>query len=468
MIASVQRTSPGHLITGTRETTPRALPSSSDPSTEKLDPPTPSSLDQPSQTASPQDKGPTDHSAFGVILSQYFRTPGSSPATDKSETRETSSPDDCSPADAPEDADRTRHSTLGVIPHQYSRVPSSSDRSAQSDRASQQKPDASATSLLGLPVLPNEKVREISPLALAIPWSKNDGNASGNPGGCSAEVTAQSSETAAGTPDAADPTPSSGKSAPQGNPLQAVQSGELTFAARLSPAAAPGATGDAFADAESLSTAHSQSTPKQTISSDPVPSLVQAPGEKGASDASGDPLPKMNILPPQMNNQTLPPPTQSGETRSVSGSPPVRAEPAVEPPASQPSSSRDITVRIPDSTERGTNVRFVERGSEVHVSVRTGDSELAQTLRGGLGELSARLQHNGIQAEVWRPNSNSSQGDSRDRSPDQGDSGERRNPSGAQRDGQDQPSEHKPRWVEQLEAFIGKPAPFAPPIHTDS
>ncbi len=36
--------------------------------------------------------------------------------------------------------------------------------------------------------------------------------------------------------------------------------------------------------------------------------------------------------------------------------------------------------------------------------------------------------------------------------------GERRNQSGAQRDGQDQSSENKPRWVEELETSIGEPA----------
>jgi hypothetical protein len=135
----------------------------------------------------------------------------------------------------------------------------------------------------------------------------------------------------------------------------------------------------------------------------------------------------------------------------------ARTEPVSNPPAASSSSSRDFTVRIPDLTDRGTNVRFVERGSEVHVSVRTADTELAQLLRGGLGDLSGRLQHTGVQAEVWRPGSDSSHSDSQAQSSDPRDSGERRNQSGAQRDGQDQPNEDKPRWVEELESF-GQPA----------
>jgi hypothetical protein len=144
------------------------------------------------------------------------------------------------------------------------------------------------------------------------------------------------------------------------------------------------------------------------------------------------------------------------DTRPVFTPAAPRTEPVTNPPAAPSGSSRDFTVRIPDATDRGTNVRFVERGSEVHVSVRTADSELAQLLRGGLGDLSGRLQHSGVQAEVWRPSSDTSHSDSQSQSSESKDQGGRRHQSGAQRDGQDQPSEDKPRWVEELESF-GEP-----------
>jgi hypothetical protein len=176
-------------------------------------------------------------------------------------------------------------------------------------------------------------------------------------------------------------------------------------------------------------------------------------------------------LPTQLMNQSAgqsdaATPAKS-EVRPAFAPLPARVEPVTEPPTAPPNSNRDITVRIPDATDRGTNVRFVERGSEVHVSVRTGDSELAQMLRGGLSDLTGRLQHNGIQAEVWRPGADSSQSgsqnqaDSQSQAGDPKGSGGRRNQSGAQREEQDQPSENKPRWVEELETSIGEPAAHA-------
>jgi hypothetical protein len=96
----------------------------------------------------------------------------------------------------------------------------------------------------------------------------------------------------------------------------------------------------------------------------------------------------------------------------------------------------------------------VDRGTEVHVSVRTGDVELAQMLRGGLSELTGQLHGNGIHAEVWRPGSDPSQSDSQN---DSRDSAGRRNQSGAKREGQDQPNANKPRWVEELESSVTKP-----------
>jgi hypothetical protein len=245
---------------------------------------------------------------------------------------------------------------------------------------------------------------------------------------------------------------------------QTAQPDTLAFAVRLSsPDVVPAAGDDGGSTVAAASSVHLPTIQKQISTSDAQLSLAQLPDAKDGTDTSGG-LTKTNAtpLPTLLISQNEPATFTKNEGRGAPGPSPAHVEPAAEPPAEQPGSSRDITVRIPDATDRGTNVRFVERGSEVHVSVRTGDSELAQTLRSGLSDLTARLQHSGIQAEVWRPSSSFSQSDSQNASPDNPrDSGGGRNQSGAQRDGQDQSSENKPQWVEELGTSIGEPAAHA-------
>ena len=171
---------------------------------------------------------------------------------------------------------------------------------------------------------------------------------------------------------------------------QTGQPETLAFAARISsPNVTPAVGDDSVSTATPAPSFHAQTLQKQVSTPDTEPAAAQIQGAKGEPDAPG--LVKTNVtqLSAQPFSQNEPATSVKGETHPTAGSPPAHAEPATEHPAAQPTSSRDITVRIPDDTERGTNVRFVERGSEVHVSVRTGDSELAQMLRGGLGDLTA-------------------------------------------------------------------------------
>jgi hypothetical protein len=131
----------------------------------------------------------------------------------------------------------------------------------------------------------------------------------------------------------------------------------------------------------------------------------------------------------------------------------------IDPPAT-PKTNNDITVRIPDSTDQGTALRFVERAGEIHVSVRTSDVEMAQSLRGGLNDLVSHLEDSGIRTEVWQPgsgsNAASSQNDSHHPFADPDGSQGRQDSSGSDRQ-QESGQQNKPRWVEQLEGSIGNP-----------
>jgi hypothetical protein len=129
------------------------------------------------------------------------------------------------------------------------------------------------------------------------------------------------------------------------------------------------------------------------------------------------------------------------------------------PAAAAPSGNHDITIRIPDSTtDQGTAVRFVERAGEVHVSVRTGDAEMAQALRGGLNDLVNRLEDGGIRTQVWQPGTDSSTSQNNSHHPfaDPDGSNGRQFSSGSNSE-QESKQPNKPRWVEELEDSIGNP-----------
>jgi hypothetical protein len=144
----------------------------------------------------------------------------------------------------------------------------------------------------------------------------------------------------------------------------------------------------------------------------------------------------------------------STSTQAASQMEPLIETPA---PAATAGSGHDITIKVPDATERGMDVRFVERGGEVHVAIRTSDSEMAQTLRNGMNDFVGRMEHAGIRAEVWRPGADASpsqnpQDDARQQPQDQRGS---RNQSGMQDREDDSRNSKKPRWVEAMEDSIG-------------
>jgi hypothetical protein len=82
--------------------------------------------------------------------------------------------------------------------------------------------------------------------------------------------------------------------------------------------------------------------------------------------------------------------------------PEIAREAEVMEAPSQPAASRNsLNLNISGgSGDPDINVRLVDRGGEIHVSVRTPDAELAQDLRTGLNDLVGSLQHAGMHTEV--------------------------------------------------------------------
>jgi hypothetical protein len=241
--------------------------------------------------------------------------------------------------------------------------------------------------------------------------------------------------------------------------------GSLAFAARLSPSAgtqqpAPDANRSAELQPRLQTPLQitTQMTAKQVATGADVPADAHSSegGDQSARERASDLFAKPNALLPQTQAEA---PGQAAtpahnEAPTSQSSPMARMEKVMDPPAAPSSANHDITIRIPDS--EGTAVRFMERGGEVHVSVRTGDAEMAQTLRGGLNDLVNRLEDGGIRTEVWQPGSDasSSQNDSHHPFADPDGSNGRQYSSGSNSE-QESNQQNKPRWVEELEGSIG-------------
>jgi hypothetical protein len=111
-------------------------------------------------------------------------------------------------------------------------------------------------------------------------------------------------------------------------------------------------------------------------------------------------------------------------------------------------------VRVPDNNGGSTQVRFVETGGEVRVSVRTADEGLAQNLRTHLNDLTQRLSDGGMPAEIWKPafSAGSSQNDFQQPSQQDG-RGSGGQGSGGQ-NGQQDRQQKRPAWLDEMEASL--------------
>jgi hypothetical protein len=184
---------------------------------------------------------------------------------------------------------------------------------------------------------------------------------------------------------------------------------------------------------------------------------TQQNGPKKDNGASSDeparPDARTDMVLPQFEtvNQSVP---SSGSAAPQPTAPPVSAESVMEPPAAPPRSSHDIRVQVPDNNGGATQVRFVESGGEVRVSVRTADEGLAQNLRTHLNDLTQGLSDGGMPAEIWKPASTaaSSQNDSQHQSPQDG-RGSGGQGSGSE-SGQQDRQQKRPAWLDEMEASL--------------
>jgi hypothetical protein len=161
--------------------------------------------------------------------------------------------------------------------------------------------------------------------------------------------------------------------------------------------------------------------------------------------------------------------TERGAGPGATASPaPAYAAPRTEaptPPADNPPKAsaplKDISMQVTQAGKERVDVRVVQQGGEVRVSVHSADAGLTSGLRQGLSDLQGRLEESGYRSEMWRPgastapltatpsaqaSTNQSRGG--DGQPQQG---------GSQQESgrRNQNQSNQPRWVEELESSFG-------------
>jgi hypothetical protein len=344
--------------------------------------------------------------------------------------------------------------------YQFHSSQGSNSGKVDSSRAAQQQqkvPDPGAAITVPVPVTDTVEPQRLIHLPAGSTAPRQDAPALQN-----SSAVAQDSSAAAGTDSKTAMPPSSER---KDDTAAAPPTGPLAFAARLTPTQeTPTLDSTPAPDSQSRVPAAPQSatlaTAKQ-IASEADLSADAHSGESGGQSDKENRFAKPEMVLPQ-THATFPDQNLAAATSHASASmpsPAARMDQVQEPPATAPSGNHDITIRIPDSnTEQGTAVRFVERAGEVHVSVRTGDAEMAQTLRGGLNDLVNRLEDGGMRTQVWQPgtDSSTSQKDSHHPFADPDGSNGRQYSSGSNSE-QESKQHNKPRWVEELEGSIGNP-----------
>jgi hypothetical protein len=233
---------------------------------------------------------------------------------------------------------------------------------------------------------------------------------------------------------------------PAAGPTHPTQ--EMAFAARVQPA---------------------QSSDRSTLPAEMASASAVASANKrivpAAGDAEAAPAETHAVLTAitaaiERDTQPAPASAPAAQGASIAHQTEAAASPA-ESVAKPPAPLRNISLQVNQPGNEPVDVRVVQQGSEVRVSVHSGDGSLNSGLRQGLSELQSRLEETGYRSEMWRPgvsiapvtaapsaqaSTNQSRGG--DGQPQQGGSQQesgRRNPN----------QSNQPRWVEELESSLG-------------
>ncbi len=231
--------------------------------------------------------------------------------------------------------------------------------------------------------------------------------------------------------------------------------GQVAFEAKLSPAAnaANSSASAAQQNSQDQGQASDQGLGKQSAQPSPEDA---APASAAALKAEAALAPPVAAQPVQSVPAAVQHTHASASAQPADSPAATRMESIVEAPSPLASSRHSILVKVPGATtDTSIDLRFIERAGDIHLSVRTPNSEVAQQLRGGLNDLVGKLEHAGIRTEVSSPSTGDAQlsNQSKDQNNQQDSSPDRRGGRNqADSQGQQQPSreQNQSRWFQAL------------------
>ncbi|HUP03972.1 MAG TPA: hypothetical protein VMU19_08285 [Bryobacteraceae bacterium] len=158
---------------------------------------------------------------------------------------------------------------------------------------------------------------------------------------------------------------------------------------------------------------------------------------------------------------------EASSTRTPATSAAANAQEPAESAHLQSSASsalKDLTLQVGQAGAQKVEVRLTQRSGELHVAVRTGDSDLARGLQQDLPDLVSRLKTAGLRADAWQPGGSAVSGgpslESRASSSDsqKGDSQQDFSGSRQQQGEGRQGQPRRPAWAETLQSSMSGPA----------
>jgi len=241
-----------------------------------------------------------------------------------------------------------------------------------------------------------------------------------------------------------------------------VSSSPIAFAARLSaePGTAPAeqqpqpATQSAPQPGHAISEAKPASEP-QTVTA--IQTAAQAGGSSvhtGADQNEGQQQkPEQSPLPTQSTvyerAETVRPdsvraPEQAAQPRGAEIEPPA--------PSANHAQIRDVRMQLTGSENQRVDVRVLDRGGELRVSVRADDPSLVRSLQDNMADLATRLDQGHFRSEIWTPRteavSRSESSGTNGRTLSNGNESSGQDGQGRQQNGR---QNHQPAWLDDFE-----------------